>query len=171
MVGAQHVLPGKGPVCPTRSPAFRPIASLQPARFRGNPTYNWDSMKKDGYVWWMARLRRSFKLYDRVRLDHFLGFQNYFGIPAGKTGADGRWLNGPGFDFFRRAYEEFGPLPFIAEDLGLLTPPFAHWSLRAASPVWTFSSSPITMFARRSAPIWTRSCTSQPMTRLRSRVL
>ena len=67
-------------------------------------------------------LRRSFKLYDRVRLDHFLGFQNYFGIPAGKTGADGRWLNGPGIEFFRRAYEEFGPLPFIAEDLGLLTP-------------------------------------------------
>ena len=104
------------------------IAGVPPDRFSatgqvwGNPTYNWDSMKKDGYVWWMARLRRSFKLYDRVRLDHFLGFQNYFGIPAGKTGADGRWLNGPGFDFFRRAYEEFGPLPFIAEDLGLLTP-------------------------------------------------
>ena len=56
------------------------IAGVPPDRFSatgqvwGNPTYNWDSMKKDGYVWWMARLRRSFKLYDRVRLDHFLGF-------------------------------------------------------------------------------------------------
>ncbi len=79
----------------------------------------------------MARLRRSFKLYDRVRLDHFLGFQNYFGIPAGKTGADGRWLNGPGIEFVLRALRNFGPLPFIAEDLGLLHPPFARWSLLA----------------------------------------
>ncbi|MDY2776923.1 MAG: 4-alpha-glucanotransferase [Collinsella sp.] len=104
------------------------IAGVPPDRFSatgqvwGNPTYRWDSMARDGYVWWMARLRRAFSLYDYVRLDHFLGFENYFGIPAGKTGADGRWLPGPGIDLFQKAHAEFGPLPFIAEDLGLLTP-------------------------------------------------
>ena len=104
------------------------IAGVPPDRFSatgqvwGNPTYRWDEMAKDGYVWWMSRLERAFGLYDYVRLDHFLGFQNYFGIPAGGTGADGRWLPGPGIDFFLRAHERFGDLPFIAEDLGLLTP-------------------------------------------------
>lgn len=104
------------------------IAGVPPDRFSatgqvwGNPTYRWDAMKADGYVWWLARLRRSFKLYDRVRLDHFVGFHNYFGIPAGGTGADGQWMPGPGIDLFERAYEEMGPLPLIAEDLGILTP-------------------------------------------------
>lgn len=104
------------------------IAGVPPDRFSatgqvwGNPTYHWDAMKADGYVWWLARLRRSFKLYDRVRLDHFVGFHNYFGIPAGGTGADGQWMPGPGIDLFERAYEEMGPLPLIAEDLGILTP-------------------------------------------------
>lgn len=104
------------------------IAGVPPDRFSatgqvwGNPTYRWDQMREDGYVWWLARLRRSFKLYDRVRLDHFLGFHNYFAIPAGGTGADGVWMPGPGIELFQKAYEEFGPLPLIAEDLGLLTP-------------------------------------------------
>lgn len=104
------------------------IAGVPPDRFSatgqvwGNPTYRWDSMHEDGYVWWMARLRRSFKLYDRVRLDHFVGFHNYFGIPAGGTGVDGQWIPGPGIELFQRAYEEMGPLPLIAEDLGILTP-------------------------------------------------
>ena len=104
------------------------IAGTPPDRFSatgqvwGNPTYRWDRMREDGYTWWIERLRRSLALYDRVRLDHFLGFQSYFNIPAGKEGSAGRWLPGPGIDLFRRAHEEFGPLPFIAEDLGYLTP-------------------------------------------------
>lgn len=88
----------------------------------GNPTFRWDHMKKNGYSWWMDRLRRAFALYDRVRLDHFLGFHSYFSIPAGKACADGRWLPGPGKDLFQTAYDELGPLNFIAEDLGYLTP-------------------------------------------------
>ena len=72
--------------------------------------------------WWLDRLRRAFSLYDRVRLDHFLGFHSYFSIPAGKACADGRWLAGPGKDLFQTAYDELGPLNFIAEDLGYLTP-------------------------------------------------
>ena len=104
------------------------IAGTPPDRFSetgqvwGNPTYRWQTMREDGYTWWIERLRRSLALYDRVRLDHFLGFQSYFSIPAGKDGSAGRWLPGPGIDLFRRAYQEFGPLPLIAEDLGYLTP-------------------------------------------------
>lgn len=70
----------------------------------------------------MDRLRRAFSLYDRVRLDHFLGFHSYFSIPTGKACAEGRWLAGPGKDLFQTAYDELGPLNFIAEDLGYLTP-------------------------------------------------
>lgn len=88
----------------------------------GNPTFRWKHMKENGYRWWLDRLRRAFSLYDRVRLDHFLGFHSYYSIPAGKACADGRWLAGPGKDLFERAYEELGPLNFIAEDLGYLTP-------------------------------------------------
>ena len=104
------------------------IAGTPPDRFSatgqiwGNPTYRWDVMRADGYTWWIERLRRSLRLYDRVRLDHFLGFQSFFSIPAGKDGSAGRWLPGPGIDLFRRAEREFGKLPLIAEDLGYLTP-------------------------------------------------
>ena len=104
------------------------IAGCPPDQFAedgqiwGNPTYKWDVMKRDGYRWWLARLKRMLHLYDRVRLDHFLGFQSYFSIPAGGTGADGTWKPGPGIELFERAYGEFGPLPFIAEDLGIITP-------------------------------------------------
>lgn len=104
------------------------IAGVPPDRFSstgqvwGNPTYRWDKMAQDGYVWWLARLRRSFALYDRVRLDHFVGFHSYFGIPSGGTGADGQWIPGPGIKLFERAFDEMGPLPLIAEDLGILTP-------------------------------------------------
>ena len=104
------------------------IAGTPPDRFSetgqvwGNPTYRWDVMKKTGYRWWKARLRRSLELYDRVRLDHFLGFQSYFSIPAGKDGSAGRWMPGPGIQLFEHVHEELGNLPLIAEDLGYLTP-------------------------------------------------
>ena len=88
----------------------------------GNPTYRWDRMRETGYRWWLDRLARACDLYDYVRLDHFLGFHNYYSIPAGMPGSAGRWLAGPGIDLFRAARDELGALPFIAEDLGILTP-------------------------------------------------
>jgi 4-alpha-glucanotransferase len=88
----------------------------------GNPTYKWDELAKDGYAWWMRRLERALALYDVVRLDHFLGFQRYFAIPADEGAAAGEWVPGPGRALFERAYEKFGPLPIIAEDLGTITP-------------------------------------------------
>ena len=88
----------------------------------GNPTYRWDVMKETHYSWWLSRLERAFQLYDYVRLDHFLGFHAYYSIPAGHPCADGRWLPGPGKELFDTAFDELGPLHFIAEDLGYLTP-------------------------------------------------
>lgn len=88
----------------------------------GNPTYRWDVMRADGYRWWMRRFKRAFELYDYVRLDHFLGFSSYYSIPNGKLATEGAWNFGPGLELFRRAYQEFGPLPVVAEDLGTVTP-------------------------------------------------
>ena len=88
----------------------------------GNPTYRWDILRKQGYDWWLRRLERAFDIYDYVRLDHFIGFSSYYSIEAGKSARDGRYSFGPAGDLFKAAYDKFGPLPLIAEDLGVVTP-------------------------------------------------
>lgn len=88
----------------------------------GNPLYRWDLMQADGYSWWLARLRRVLSQVDIVRLDHFRGFAGYWAVPAGEeTAINGRWVKGPGQSFFKAVEREFGKLPIIAEDLGLIT--------------------------------------------------
>ncbi len=89
----------------------------------GNPLYRWDRMRRDRYAWWMSRLRANLERFDAVRLDHFIGFTRYWEIAAGeKTAVGGRWVAGPGRDFFAAARDALGRAPFIAEDLGALTP-------------------------------------------------
>ena len=88
----------------------------------GNPVYDWDAVRADGYAWWLRRLQRAFELYDYVRLDHFIGFSRYFSIPVGEKASMGTYRVGPGFELFHKAYEKLGKLPVVAEDLGLLTP-------------------------------------------------
>lgn len=88
----------------------------------GNPTYRWDVLAARGYDWWLARLERAVKTYDYVRLDHFIGFSSYYKIAKGKPAREGSFSFGPGLDLFRAAYQKLGPLPFIAEDLGVITP-------------------------------------------------
>ncbi len=88
----------------------------------GNPLYRWDKLKEDGYSFWIDRFKRAFRLYDIVRLDHFRGFEAYWEIPKGRKAKDGHWMPGPGKELFEKAYEQLGPLPVIAEDLGYLTP-------------------------------------------------
>ncbi|MBI2851521.1 MAG: 4-alpha-glucanotransferase [Chloroflexi bacterium] len=89
----------------------------------GNPLYRWDAMAKDGYRWWVGRLRAMCSLFDIIRLDHFRGFDEYWEIPAGaRTAVNGRWAPGPGADFFDTLQRELGALPIIAEDLGIITP-------------------------------------------------
>lgn len=88
----------------------------------GNPTYRWDVLAARGYDWWLARLERAMKTYDYVRLDHFIGFSSYYKIAKGKPAREGSFSFGPGLDLFRAANQKLGPLPFIAEDLGVITP-------------------------------------------------
>ncbi len=84
----------------------------------GNPLYNWDAMKKDGYSWWVKRIRNSLKLYDAVRIDHFRGFSSYWEIPADKTAKFGQWKKGPGMDLFSAIEKACPGAAIIAEDLG-----------------------------------------------------
>lgn len=90
----------------------------------GNPLYRWDAHRFQGYEWWAARLRRTFQLVDIVRIDHFRGFEAYWEIPGGQTTAiHGRWVKGPNAELFDVLKQKLGPLPIIAEDLGIITPP------------------------------------------------
>jgi 4-alpha-glucanotransferase len=89
----------------------------------GNPLYRWDRMAKDGYSWWINRVRKTLELVDLVRLDHFRGFEAYWEVSASeKTATNGRWVTGPGAELFSRLEASLGRLPFIAEDLGVITP-------------------------------------------------
>jgi 4-alpha-glucanotransferase len=89
----------------------------------GNPLYDWDAMRRDGYRWWVERFRRTFELVDLTRIDHFRGFAQYWAVaPDVHTARDGHWLPGPGDELFRTVARELGALPVIAEDLGVITP-------------------------------------------------
>jgi 4-alpha-glucanotransferase len=89
----------------------------------GNPLYNWDAIRARGYGWWIERLRWATRTCDFIRLDHFRGFAQFWEIPAGEpTAINGRWVDGPGDDFFVKLKQELGGLPFFAEDLGMITP-------------------------------------------------
>jgi len=89
----------------------------------GNPLYRWGVLKQRGFDWWVARIRRSLALYDSIRLDHFRGFEAFWSIPADDpTALNGQWVKGPGIELFQHLKDIFGDLPFIAEDLGLITP-------------------------------------------------
>ncbi len=88
----------------------------------GNPLYNWEIMKQDGYSWWMNRLYHASRLYDVIRIDHFRGISSYWCVPPHEaTARNGRWVPGPGMDFIRAIQSTFPDLFIIAEDLGFLT--------------------------------------------------
>ncbi|HWC17242.1 MAG TPA: 4-alpha-glucanotransferase [Terriglobales bacterium] len=88
----------------------------------GNPIYRWDRMKSDDYSWWIERFRASFRLFDMLRVDHFRGFEAYWEVPAGeRTAQNGRWVKGPGEDLFAAVQSKLGPLPILAENLGVIT--------------------------------------------------
>jgi 4-alpha-glucanotransferase len=88
----------------------------------GNPLYRWDRLAASGFQWWIGRMGRACQLYDIVRLDHFRGFEAYWAIPAAEeTAVKGEWVKAPGLKLFRALEEALGPLPLVAEDLGLIT--------------------------------------------------
>ncbi len=89
----------------------------------GMPVFRWDDLKKTNYDWWLQRIRKNLELFDELRLDHFRAFADYWEVPsAEKTAINGEWKTGPGSDFFNVIKKEFGKLPFVAEDLGEITP-------------------------------------------------
>lgn len=88
----------------------------------GNPLYKWEVLQQSGFAWWVDRIRRSRSLYDIIRLDHFRGFEAYWSIPAeDNTAVNGKWVKAPGAALFGRLRQELGELPFVAEDLGMIT--------------------------------------------------
>jgi 4-alpha-glucanotransferase len=89
----------------------------------GNPIYDWDAMKADGYAWWVRRLRTAFESFDIVRIDHFRGFEAYWEVDGdAPTAVDGKWVEGPGASLFEAVTAALGPLPIVAENLGVITP-------------------------------------------------
>jgi 4-alpha-glucanotransferase len=88
----------------------------------GNPVYNWDALRATGYRWWIDRIRALLAHVDLIRLDHFRGFSAAWHVPPEEqTARSGQWVPGPGAAFFQAAETELGRLPFIAEDLGIIT--------------------------------------------------
>jgi len=89
----------------------------------GNPVYDWEVLKQDGYHWWMDRLACNFNLFDHVRIDHFRGLVGYWEIPAAEeTAVNGTWVPGPGDEFFAMVTDKFSRGAVVAEDLGVITP-------------------------------------------------
>jgi 4-alpha-glucanotransferase len=110
-----------------RRPRF--VAGVPPDYFSaqgqlwGNPVYTWDALRSTGYQWCIDRLRALLAHVDVIRLDHFRGFAATWHVPAGaQTAQSGQWVPGPGAGFFQAVQRELGRLPFIAEDLGVITP-------------------------------------------------
>lgn len=99
-----------------------PDAYVEDGQLWGNPIYDYDKMKEDGYEWWIARIKQSFKLYDILRIDHFRGFAGYFVIKNGDaTAKDGKWMVGPGKELFDAVNSRMPGAKIIAEDLGYIT--------------------------------------------------
>ena len=102
-----------------------PDAFTELGQLWGNPLYDWPALRRRGYRWWVERIRRTLELFDAVRIDHFRGFVAYWAVPEDAADARaGRWKRGPGARAVRApSKRELGTLPFVAEDLGVITPP------------------------------------------------
>jgi 4-alpha-glucanotransferase len=127
----------------------RAVAGVPPDYFSatgqlwGNPLYRWDAMEESGYQWWIDRVRCMLDQFDLVRIDHFRGFEQYYEIPADAPSAEhGRWVDGPRDRFFEVLTRVFGALPFIAEDLGMITP-----EVLALRDRWGFPGMRVLQFA------------------------
>jgi len=88
----------------------------------GNPIYDWEAMRRDGFGWWIARIAFTLRMVDAIRIDHFRGFAASWEIPGGdETAENGVWVNVPGIELFSTLRSALGDLPVIAEDLGVIT--------------------------------------------------
>jgi 4-alpha-glucanotransferase len=107
---------------PTQVAGVPPDYFSKTGQLWGNPLYRWDRLKETGYAWWIERLRHGLALHDELRLDHFRGFAGYWAVPAdADTAEEGAWEPGPGVGLFDAVRAALGGLPFVAEDLGVIT--------------------------------------------------
>jgi len=108
---------------PTAIAGVPPDYFSEEGQLWGNPLYDWEAHKKEKYTWWISRIVETLKTVDVIRLDHFRGFAGYYRIPAdSKTAKNGEWVRGPGEEFLDNIQGKLGNMPFIAEDLGVITP-------------------------------------------------
>jgi 4-alpha-glucanotransferase len=120
---------------PTRVAGVPPDYFSATGQRWGNPLYRWEALRAQGFDWWVQRIARSRQLYDIVRLDHFRGFEAYWSIPASDdTAINGQWVKAPGLELFRKLESVLGPLPLVAEDLGLITAEVEALRLDLAMP-------------------------------------
>jgi len=107
---------------PTLVAGCPPDAFTDEGQFWGNPLYDWNRMRNDGYGWWIRRIDGAGKLYDVLRIDHFRGFESFWAIPAdAKSAKEGHWMQGPGMGLISVLRGWFPQMRYIAEDLGMLT--------------------------------------------------
>lgn len=106
----------------------RVVAGVPPDYFSktgqlwGNPIYNWSEMRRNGFGWWISRIKHTLKTVDVARIDHFRGFAGAWEVPGGdETAENGKWVNVPGRELFKVIQKAIGELPFWAEDLGMIT--------------------------------------------------
>lgn len=115
------LLDGEG--APTHVAGVPPDYFSATGQLWGNPLYNWEELRKDGFSWWIARIQAMLRMVDIIRIDHFRGFEAYWEIKAGSPTAEhGRWVKAPGSELFQTVLKTLGTLPILAEDLGLITP-------------------------------------------------
>ncbi|WP_283674091.1 4-alpha-glucanotransferase [Butyricicoccus sp. Marseille-Q5471] len=120
---------------PTEVAGVPPDGFTDKGQLWGNPLFDWDAHAREGYSWWISRVRRQFDLFDVLRIDHFRGFDTYYAVPAGDADAkNGRWRQGPGMELFRALHDALGARPIIAEDLGYLTDSVRRLLLESGFP-------------------------------------
>lgn len=108
---------------PTEVGGVPPDYFSETGQLWGNPVFNWQQIKERNFDWWLARLYFNIHMFNLVRIDHFRGLESYWSVPAGeKTAINGKWVPAMGYELLTKFLEQFGSLPFIAEDLGLITP-------------------------------------------------
>jgi 4-alpha-glucanotransferase len=108
---------------PTVVAGVPPDAFSQTGQLWGNPIYDWEAMRKNGYKWWAERMAAALKSVDILRIDHFRGFAATWEVPAAdETAENGQWVEVPGKELFETLKRSFGDLPILAEDLGTITP-------------------------------------------------
>ncbi len=108
---------------PNKVAGVPPDYFSQTGQLWGNPVYNWSALKKDNFEWWRKRFKGAFAIFDRVRIDHFRGFSQFWSIPYGdETAVNGQWEDAYGQSLFMSISEYYGNMKIVAEDLGYITP-------------------------------------------------